>query len=126
MKVAVYGSLRQGFHNHPLIEGSEYLGTTMTVDEYTMYDLGSFPAVCLTFPYSQIVVEVYDVDESTMFRLNRLEGYRGEGMDNFYDRSLVETEAFGACYMYHTGPMVRSEVVRSGDWVQAHQKRQSA
>lgn len=121
-RVAVYGSLRQGFHNHPLLEGAEFIGTTVTDQEYTMYSLGSFPAVTLTIPYSQIVVEIYEVDDYTLARLNRLEGYRGEGMDNFYDRSEVQT-GLGPALMYHTQPQRRSEIVNSGDWADKMTKR---
>lgn len=115
-KVAVYGSLRRGLHNAPLLEGQAYLGTTMTAHEYTMYSLGSFPAVNLTIPLSKIVIEVYEVDDTCLARLNRLEGFRGEGEDNFYDCSPIETEAFGEALIYHMAPQRRTEIVRDGDW----------
>lgn len=123
-KVAVYGSLRREMHNHPIIEGQAYLGTTVTTDEYTMYDLGAFPAVCLTIPVCPIVVEVYEVDDACMARLNRLEGYRGEGMDNFYDCSEIQTADFGPVLIYHMGPQRRTEMVTSGDWCKHYTYRQ--
>lgn len=124
-KVAVYGSLRQGLHNNPLLEGQAYLGTTMTAQEYTMYSLGHFPAVNLTIPLCKIVVEVYEVDDTCLARLNRLEGYRGEGADNFYDCSPIETEDFGTAMIYHMAPQRRTPVVNSGDWAKHYQYMES-
>jgi|TARA_B110000503_G_scaffold142414_1_gene239140 gamma-glutamylcyclotransferase (GGCT)/AIG2-like uncharacterized protein YtfP len=116
-KVAVYGSLRKGFGNHVLLSQSELIGTTQTPKEFRMFSLGAFPGVGTGT--SSIKVEVYRVNEETLARLDRLEGYHGPTSRNFYEREVVMTE-FGQALMY----TLRDErykghdEVTSGDWVE--------
>lgn len=118
-KVAVYGSLRQGMGNHGLLSGQTFVGTTQTVENYAMYSLGGFPKISLRGEkVCPIVVEIYDVTDEGLDRLDMLEGYRGEGMQNFYDRSLVETGE-GPALIYHIedGYGGTRDLVEDGDWV---------
>lgn len=92
-KVFVYGSLKQGYGNHPLIATGELLGEHITEPKYTMYSLGSFPAVTLRGD-TGISGEVYAVDDETFARLDRLEGY-----PHFYDRTVIDTP-HGEAWMY--------------------------
>lgn len=92
-KVFVYGSLKQGYGNHPLIKDSVLLGECLTKPIYTMYSLGAFPAVVLQGNTS-ITGEVYEVDDDTFARLDRLEGY-----PDFYDRTMIDTD-HGKAWMY--------------------------
>lgn len=116
--VAVYGSLREGFGNHRILEGSEKLGTHW-VPGYEMFSLGAFPGV--RKGNTHVFTEVYAVDKPTMERLDLLEGYHGEGETNFYDRVEVDTP-HGAAYMYtlEGHRYKESEPVESGNW--AHYK----
>lgn len=116
-QVAVYGSLRQTMGNHRLLEGQPFVGTTVTKRPYSMYSLGGFPKVDLLGDDSQIVVEIYDVDEETHRRLDQLEGYRGPGESNFYDCTKVELEQFGSALMYHIDGSTNDVPVPNGDWV---------
>jgi gamma-glutamylcyclotransferase (GGCT)/AIG2-like uncharacterized protein YtfP len=81
--VAVYGSLKAGFGNHRLLSESELAFKGMTTPEFRMLDLGSYPGI--VEGEFQVDVEVYEVDEETFSRLDRLEGY-----PSFYDRKKVE------------------------------------
>ena len=99
-KVAVYGSLRKGMGNNGRLGNSECLGTTVTDLPFAMYSLVGFPMVSLSKPLVPIVVEVYECNNEVLQSLNTLEGYRGEGKDNFYDRSLVAT-GLGDALIYH-------------------------
>ncbi len=76
-KVFVYGTLKKGYVNSYLLEGSTYLGTAKSVSRWTMIGEG------MAFPYllesdwdsGQLVEgEVYEVDEDTLKKLDRLEG----------------------------------------------------
>lgn len=117
-KVAVYGSLREGMHNHSRLLGAEKVGTTVTVDKFAMYSLGGFPAVQLEgSKVSPIVVEVYDCNEDQMRSLDSLEGFRGKDHPhNFYNRSPVETE-LGEALIYHIEGERFDRLVEDGDWV---------
>lgn len=84
-KVAVYGSLLKGFGNSALLSNSELLGTTI-IEGFDMYSLGAFPAITPnTEDKPRIQVEVYEVDDLVMQRLDTLEGY-----PRFYNRMKVE------------------------------------
>lgn len=74
--VAVYGTLRKGFHNHKLLRHSNCLGSGQTIEQYAM--------VCTGIPYVlpghredgyNIHVEVYAVDDSVLASLDRLENH---------------------------------------------------
>jgi gamma-glutamylcyclotransferase (GGCT)/AIG2-like uncharacterized protein YtfP len=77
VRVFVYGTLKKGLGNHGLLSGSKFIGTAHTVSKWIM--IGE----SLAFPYvlrrdgqigKQIKGEVYEVDSSTLKRLDQLEG----------------------------------------------------
>ncbi len=72
-KVFVYGTLKRGYGNHRLLEGSLFLGEALTKGEFTLYD-GGFPYLKEN-GFSQIKGELYQVDDETFERLDHLEGY---------------------------------------------------
>jgi gamma-glutamylcyclotransferase (GGCT)/AIG2-like uncharacterized protein YtfP len=119
-KVAVYGSLLSGFGNHQLLSTSKYLGITV-VEGYDMYSLSAFPAVTPS-PGGRIVAEVYEIDEGTLARLDRLESY-----PRFYNRMktpVKTTDYKGDAWIYFIDDLTsRSQVhgmhmpyVETGSW----------
>ena len=91
--VAVYGSLKQGYGNHRLLDDSIFKGEEETKPEYTMYSMGGFP--CITEGGdTSIHAEVYRVDTNVFSRLYMLEGY-----PSFYDRKQIDTQ-YGKAWIY--------------------------
>ena len=109
MKVAVYGTLRQGFWNHRLLENSTFLGKTKTEPRFTMYGHG-VPWVTNTGS-TEITVEVYEIDEKTFQNLDFLEGY-----PTYYNRQLINTE-FGEAWIYFRH-IEGGFIIDSGDWAE--------
>lgn len=74
--VFVYGTLKQGFGNHRVIqaEATQFVGNAVTVRPYNMKD-GGFPAVLDTNAGHPIKGELYEVDDATLKRLDFLEGH---------------------------------------------------
>jgi gamma-glutamylcyclotransferase (GGCT)/AIG2-like uncharacterized protein YtfP len=110
LRVAVYGSLRKGFHNHKLLKGYKFLGVA-EVAGFDMYDLGSFPAA--TYGTGKITVEVYEIGARALKALDHLEGF-----PSFYDRAVTETP-FGDAIIYMMPSLPRqysSRKVKSGNW----------
>jgi gamma-glutamylaminecyclotransferase len=89
--VAVYGTLKRGYGNHrAYLEDSRYIGKGKTYDKY--------PLVVEGLPYlmekkgkgHNVEVEVYMVDDSTLMRLDQLEGH-----PNWYRRKQIPIKLSG-------------------------------
>lgn len=93
--VFVYGTLKKGFPNHYYLKDQEYLGEATI--RGTMISLRHFPGV-INVGNDQITGELYQIDNETLARLDRLEGY-----PHFYERVPIElsdetTNTFVWCY----------------------------
>ena len=117
MLVAVYGSLRQGFGNHNhFLRGYNCLCIFRSKPDYTMYSLGGFPAVVEVGDGagSEIVYEVYDVNNQTEQALDRLEGV---AHDFYYRGSIITPQGTAVIYLMREPPRLAG-VVDSGDWAE--------
>lgn len=92
-KVAVYGSLLAGLHNHDWLEGSRLIDGDGLRD-FVMFDLGSFPAI-VPGAGGRVYVEVYEVSDEVLTGLDSLEGH-----PNFYIRTPVRTESGREVFVY--------------------------
>lgn len=123
--VAVYGSLRRGMGNHQHhLSTSEYKGTFTTESEYTLHSLSAYPGLKLDGNHS-VVMEVYEVDEDVLNRLNQLEGYYPGEKSTFYDRIEINTP-WGKAFTYiYVNELSKESIVESGDWVGFKNKEKS-
>lgn len=74
--VVVYGSLKRGRYNHPLLSDAEFLGTTELVG--TMYAVSSYPAL-LDEGDTKYEAEVYKVNDRVFDAIHNMEigaGYK--------------------------------------------------
>lgn len=104
-KVFVYGTLKKGYGNNRLLQGSSFLGKDKTKEEYILGDVG-FPYAFPSYVFSEITPpqdlfkpvlgEVYEVDEETFSRLDHL-----EGVPYHYKREVIETEGGHSAWMYY-------------------------
>ena len=93
MLVAVYGTLKKGRSNHPLMRDS-VLVSEETLSGFIMYSAGGFPVIYRNISHS-IVVEVYEVEEDVLrLNLDPLEGH-----PSWYRREQVETSV-GTAWLY--------------------------
>jgi len=111
-KVFVYGSLLSKLSNHRVLGDSKMI-TKDSINGFTMYSLGPFPALVLNENSSvEISGEVYEVDSNTMTRLDNLEGY-----PSFYDRMEVTTNNGHQAFVYYIkGNRLYDVEVESGNW----------
>lgn len=118
MILAVYGSLKQGFHNHGHLKRAKLLGEFVTPPIYTMYDYGGFPAATLN-GNTPLMCEIYEVnDQKSIDSINMLEGFYGNVGDprNFYDITTVETP-FGEANMYYMNRSIKGrDTIDDGVW----------
>lgn len=85
MRIAVYGTLKKGFHANNLLTNSKYLGTFTQELPYAMYDLGAFPALTPSEKKYEITFEIYEIDNKTLEELDRYEGY-----PSLYTRDVIQ------------------------------------
>lgn len=98
LKLFVYGSLKRGFFNHHLLLmlGARFVGEAITVDKYTLVDLGAYPGMIKSRNY-QVKGELYLVSRKALHWLDRFEvGYAREKIKVRIDGK--ETKAW--CYIY--------------------------
>ena len=83
----VYGTLKQGFPNHTHISSERYLGIALTSPRYEMYRYGSYPALLIGGESpTAIHGELYEVGDSSLVRLDKLEGVDS----NLFERKEIE------------------------------------
>lgn len=91
MNVFVYGSLRNGYWNHWLLQGHDvtYICMGRTSKKFALYSL-IYPWLTRgrpNDPLTNIIGELYDVGPKTFAQLDILEGY-----PDHYDREILEIE----------------------------------
>lgn len=112
-RVFVYGTLLRGFANHSYLQNANFLGPAMTVDRYALY-ADIIPFVVRQEAVSCITGEVYEIDESTLEDLDRLEQH-----PSWYRRDQVMVELSGGerlqswLYFY---PQPTGQLVETGDF----------
>ena len=114
--VSVYGTLRKGCSNHGYICNGEYMGSFESKPIFSMYSVSNiYPALKLGGTTS-VKLEVYEVDDEVLKKLDGLEGYIPEGKHNLYDRKKIFTPyGESLIYIYNHGTNDLQKVT-SGDW----------
>ena len=113
MKIAVYGTLRQGDYNHEaILFGEEPLMTTRLFG-YDMYSNGAYPYV--VEGEGEIKVEIYDVNFGDFLTIANMEYGAG------YDVKEVETPV-GTALLFVYPPELHAQRVakhqiENGDWI---------
>lgn len=118
----VYGSLRTGEYNHPLLSKSTKVADAV-IDGFDLYSLGAFPAVVpSTNPSNQVYGEVFEVDPTEFLRIDRMErgaGYLAQEVPAVQTEDLAKTTYQCLVYVFRDSKWLQDvgEIVESGDWV---------
>ena len=86
--IFVYGSLKQGYDLHHLLESQPSLGEATTKPIYRLFDLGSYPGLVEWPDGLAIRGEVYQVDAECLKLLDEAEGVA----EGYYARRSVALE----------------------------------
>lgn len=87
--ILVYGTLKQGYSNHHLLEHSKYVCTTITTDKYFMGSYYAFPIVLENNADYNIVGEIYEISDETLQEVDLL-----ESNGTLYERKRVRVKDF--------------------------------
>ncbi|WP_404471062.1 gamma-glutamylcyclotransferase [Vreelandella venusta] len=114
-RVAVYGTLKQGQHNHYWLDGAPLLGTDR-LTAITLYDLGPYPGAKAESS-AGTVVEIYAINAEQLALLDQLEGYLPHApRQGLYNRAIFPTQHGEAwCYLYNAETKHEARV-ENGEW----------
>ena len=118
-KIFVYGSLLRGFGNWSWALRTQPFGSTgETLPEYEMISLGGFPGV-LSGGSTAIQGEVFEVDDSYLRDIDRLEGAdRSNPERGMYRAEQITLTDGTECwiYLYNGGSVREDNHIPSGSW----------
>jgi gamma-glutamylcyclotransferase (GGCT)/AIG2-like uncharacterized protein YtfP len=125
--LAVYGTLRHGEWNAPLLDGATFVGTgrvTGVLREMppTASRRYAYPSLVFDGP-GQVVVELYELaDAAALAAADDLEGYDpADESGSEYVRRAVDVIdgplARAWIYIYNGPPEEMGQVIASGDWI---------
>ena len=110
--IAVYGTLRKGFSNHPYMSKASFIGKGKTKDLYTLTASG-IPFVSKN-PRVQVTVEIYELPMNELIFVDRLEGH-----PDFYCREeidcILDTKEQRKAWLYFC-ENVGNTLIETGDY----------
>lgn len=115
MNLVVYGTLKRGLSNHGFLLGARCVGKDI-LHSIVLYDLGDFPGAQFE-PSLGIHVEVYDVTDSELAVVDRLEECNEEMPDHGLFRREQCNTSFGPAWIYlYNGPLGGLPQITTGSW----------
>lgn len=113
-KVAVYGTLKEWFHNHSVMQRAE--GTKIGMDYVEVESLHNVWYPCVKFKEGTnrfLEIEVYYVPDEWMQNLDWLEWYTPGDPNNLYNRITVTTHNWDEVIVYE----INSDI---DDWLEEY------
>jgi gamma-glutamylcyclotransferase (GGCT)/AIG2-like uncharacterized protein YtfP len=116
--VVVYGTLKAKGSRGQVLQGAKFLGSFKSSPEYTMYNIGSYPAIAKRGS-TEIVCEAYETDDEAL--LSRLDGIEGVSF-GLYSKQDMDTP-YGKGLVYVAGPELEKDITNyqleeivTGEW----------
>jgi gamma-glutamylcyclotransferase (GGCT)/AIG2-like uncharacterized protein YtfP len=115
--VFVYGTLREGGAQAmpDIFPGAKFIGHAS--GSGSLYDLGAYPCLLLDESNSQVIGEVYEIDDEILNKLDEIEA------SSSYWRKQVEVSLGNdrlSCWVYAPDAKLypRRLLITSGDWIE--------
>ena len=107
-----YGTLMRGERAESLLSSARFVGTGLTMAEFVLYDLGSFPALCRGGT-TQVSGELYELNQTTLAAIDRY-----ENCPNLYERISITVTTGQTAYTYLIRPefLEGAVPIESGCW----------
>jgi len=124
-RLFVYGTLRKNQNNNYYLKNSRFEGLD-SIKGFIMLDFGDYPMIFEAGAEDIIIVEIFEVDEYTLKRIDILEGYKGDfNINNLYSRKIVESMSGLSGYIYtieSPDKFPGLNIIKSGDWLSKSHK----
>ncbi len=95
MVIFVYGTLKKGYNNSPILDNQEYLGVVCTKESrFFLYEIAGnyrFPALVERESGLRIFGELYNVSDSCLATLDRIENVENK-MYARKERTVLDSE----------------------------------
>ena len=117
MILAVYGTLRRGGPANGLLKGGTWLGQDKIPGD--LYDFKAFPGLRPPVQNGTVVVDLYDVSEEIILKVNKYEGYYPDSPDQslFVLKEVVTVEGCLPCMTYEYKFPGGNNLIPSGDYL---------
>lgn len=95
-RIAVYGTLKEGFNAHSILKemGAEFIKKGFFEVPYRMFHTGYFPVLLKDTKLNDICFEIYNIDDDTEKALDIYEGYPDLFNKDVLDIDGVETTIY--------------------------------
>ncbi|HZF49079.1 MAG TPA: gamma-glutamylcyclotransferase family protein [Polyangiaceae bacterium] len=113
----VYGSLLCGEPAFFRLKGARFLGRARTAPQFTLLDLGEYPAL-LPGGTASIAGELYEIPPETLAELDAYEGH-----PSLYERTEIILESGSRAEAYLLAGAAAHPEVASGDWRRTSERR---
>lgn len=114
-KIGVYGTLKKGFRANDMLSNATFKGSYRVSIPFIMYNVGCYPALIkIGEKLHSIYIEIYEVDDVTLQRLDRYEGY-----PNLYQKSVIKVNDEDVIIYTMdsmSGFLDRDKIIKSGNW----------
>jgi len=107
-----------GLERSTALDESQFLGTATI--QASLYNLGSYP--CITEGSTRVIGELYEVDDTTLQKLDMIEGYDEESPEtSLYLRKQVIATMLSNIQLlleayYYNLPFENGELIEAGDY----------
>jgi len=123
----LYGSLREGLHNHSIIKNhSELISKTAVINGFELYTLGSYPCVIPTQKKDNVVIgEIYKInDDDVIKRVHLMEIHSGYKLVETLALDLISNKPINVfVYEYKNTNLNPKDKIESGDWVKEFNRK---
>ncbi len=111
-RLFVYGTLKQGFSAHDLLQGSVFLGAITTHPRYHLYRMGGFPGMVTGEEAGGVCGELFEVPDE---RLVTLDHY--ECVPSLFRRELIDLSDGSQAWAYlYNRRLGHQHKIKNGEW----------
>lgn len=115
IKVAVYGTLREGQHHYIACGSPNVVVSKKTISGFKMYDIMGIPACCKASPNHKIIIDVIELTPEYSTEIDIMEINAGYYIDTIMcSGEPVKIYLWEEKYLKNKR---RIEIVTNGDWI---------